>query len=281
MNYSLQNFAGVPLHMDRLAVSSRLAAMKSGISHKPEPKSDSLEEWLAKRLAHLDLEYDPASGIASFRIRGMMWLGASMLEEYCWDIYDTRRIARNLQEAERIQGIKGLVIRVDSPGGLARGVDSAARAVVDFQARTGIDVRGFVENIGASAAYYSIAGCAGVHAVPDALVGSIGTMAVAVDSSRMFEEYGYDLTLYTGGAPLKGMGSTGIKWSEEWHAKLSGDVQTLRGEFTGFVKAVRPGIGEDSFKGDAFEARKAPKGMVDRLFPDYGAFLSEYADAIA
>lgn len=281
MTYTLQNFAGVPLHMDRLAVSSRLAALKSGISHKPEPKSDSLEEWLEKRLAHLDLEFDPASGIAGFRICGMMWLGASKLEEYYWDIYDTRRIARNLQEASRIQGIKGLVIRVDSPGGLARGVDAAARAVVDFQVKTGVDARAYIENVGASAAYYAVAGCEGVHAAPEALVGSIGTMAVAVDSSRLFEEYGYDLTLYTGGAPLKGMGSPGIKWSEEWHAKLESDVEALREEFVGFVRATRAGIGEDSFKGDAFEARRAPRGMVDNLFPDYGAFLEAYADALA
>lgn len=281
MNYSLQNFAGIPLHMDRLAVADRLASLKSGNHHKPEPAADSMDEWLCKRLEHLDLEYDPASGIASFQICGVMWLGASMLEEYYYDIYDTRRIARNLQEASGIQGIKGLVIRVNSPGGLARGVDAAARSVIDFQAKTGVDARAFIETIGASAAYYAVSGCSGLHAAPESLVGSIGTMAVAVDSSRMFEEFGYDLTLYTGGAKLKGMGSAGIKWSEEWHAKLSGDVQDLRGEFVGFVKATRPGIGEDSFKGDAFEARKAPRGMVDRLFPDFDAFLAEYADALA
>lgn len=259
MNYSLQNFAGIPLCMDRLAVEARMSAPRQ----RQEPASGWLEDFLTERLKHLAVSYDPDSGIAEFMIQGVMWKGASMLEEYCYDLYNTDRIAANMREIAAKRGVSQVVVTIDTPGGMARGTREAAQSVLQYRQRSGVPVAAYIPNIGASAGYYVAAACSEIAAHPAALVGSIGTMAVAVDTSRLFKQAGFDLELYTGGADLKGMGSTGIEWTQAWHEKLKASVNELRGEFVSFVTANRPGIGEDSFRGDAFEARKAPPGMVD------------------
>lgn len=259
MEYSLQNFAGIPLHMDRLAVESRISSPKS----RQEPASGWLEDFLDEQLKYLNVSFDKATGVAEFSISGTMWKGASPMEEYCYSLYNTDRIASNMAEIGSMKGVNEVLVTINTPGGMARGTREAAQSILNFREKTKTTVNAYIPNIGASAGYYVAAACNRIGAHPAAMVGSIGTMAVAVDSSGYFEKAGFKFTLYTGGADLKGMGSTGIEWTKAWHEKLKASVDELRGEFVSFVTANRPGIGEDSFRGDAFEARKAPKGMLD------------------
>ncbi len=286
MKLSASSFSGIPLHLEPKAAADFLDALNGPPKKQADPKNyddddddgDGGGSWMDRALAHLKMRYDPATGIATMPVIGMMWKGLAKWEEWLFDAYNTDRIFENLAAARLLPGIKGLEIVIDSPGGMARGCDELAAAMVAFSAETGIETQSWIGNMGCSAAYYLASGSNGIHASPSALVGSIGTMAVAVDSSRLFKERGVDMKLYTGGADLKGMGSTGIHWSKAWHDKLDGDVKQLRGEFVGFVKSRRPDITEDSFRGDAFEAKRAPAGMVDTArFRSYGEFHAAFS----
>ena len=262
MNYNLPTFASIPLNMDPLSVSGWIAR---SIQKAGEPKSDWPDDYLEKATKHLQVSYDEASGLAEFTVSGVMWRGASMIEEVCYGLYNTDRIAGNMRKIESIKDVKGVVVNIDTPGGMARGALEAASAVEQYRARTGVGVVAWIPNIGASAGYYVASACDEIHANPAALVGSIGTMAVAVDSSGLYKRIGLEAKLYTGGAPLKGMGTEGVEWTKEWHKKLEDSVSEYRAEFIGFVRRNRPAMGEDSFNGDAFEARKAPPGMIDGM----------------
>lgn len=264
MEYTLQNLSGIALQMDPLSVESRL--MNHDRRHQSEPKDMTLDEYLEKVLGY-GVNYNEESGVASFRISGMIWKGASAMDEYWWGLYNTDRVARNLDEISRKRGITAVEIIIDTPGGMARGTREAAQSVLAFKQSTGHPVVATVPNIAASAGYYIAVGADSINADPSALVGSIGTMAVAVDSSELYKKYGYNVKLYTGGADLKGMGTPGVEWTKAWHQKMESNVNELKDEFISFVKTNRPGISEDSFRGDAFEARKAPKGMVDYVGP--------------
>lgn len=247
--------------MDRMAVEAHIHASKE--PKFQEAKSEDWEEYLQRKTAHLNVQYNADESLAEFTVTGVMWKGASPEEEYFYGVYNTDRIQRNMMEIAGRSAVRDVVINFDTPGGMARGTKEAAESIAKYRKDTSKMVFAWVPNLCASAGYYCAAACSRIDAHPSALVGSIGTMAVAVDSSGLFQKMGYDITLYTGGADLKGMGSTGVEWTKAWHEKLKSDVEELRAEFVSFVKANRPGITEASFRGDAFEAKKAPVGMVD------------------
>lgn len=276
MTYDLQTFASVPLCMEPTAVRGWIArqAGQPKVSrsewmsrHQPqgqEVKADWMDDYLAKALAHLAVSYDEKEGIASFQVTGVMWQGADMWDEL-WGLYNTARIAKNMEEISRRADMKAVVITINTPGGTARGTLEAAQAIAAYREKSKVPVAAWIPDLGCSAGYYVASACDTIAAHPAAMVGSIGTMAVAVDSSRFWEKMGLDITLYTGGADLKGMGSQGVKWTDAWHQKLEEGVEEYRSEFINFVKSNRSWIKEDSFRGDAFEARRAPVGMVDQV----------------
>lgn len=231
----------------------------------PEITAGWWEDMLREATAHLDVTYDEMSGEAHFLAQGVIWKGADMFYEAVCGLYNTERIARNMAEIAARGDVSGVVITFDTPGGTVRGTLEAAQAILAYREETQIPVAAIVPNLCCSAGYYLASACDGIAADPSAMVGSIGVMAVAVDSSGLYKNLGFDLTLYTGGADLKGMGTDGVEWTKAWHKKLESEVKDYQKEFFSFVKEHRPDIGADSLNGDAFEARKAPEGMVDEV----------------
>ncbi|RYD38939.1 MAG: hypothetical protein EOP87_00250 [Verrucomicrobiaceae bacterium] len=277
MTYDLQTFASVPLCMEPAAARSWIARhlgqphttraewMAAHRPAGPEITAGWWEDMLEDATEHLNVRYDEDSGEAHFQVDGVIWKGADMFLEACYGLYNTERIARNLEEIAARNDVSAVIITLNTPGGTARGTLEAAQAIKEYQAASGVRVAAAVPDLCCSAGYYLASACELIAASPAALVGSIGTMAVAVDSSGLYKNMGFDITLYTGGGDLKGMGSEGVEWTKAWHDKLKGEVEEYRKEFLGFVKSNRPGISSDSFRGDAFEARKAPKAMIDIL----------------
>ena len=248
--------------MEPLAVCGWISR---SMEKKEEPKSDWLDDYLEKATGHLKVSLDEASGIAEFNVEGVMWRGASMIEEAFYGLYNTDRIVSNMREIASMKDVKAVVVNFNTPGGMARGAFEAASSIEEYRRNSGVNVSAWIPDCCCSAGYYSAAACDQIVAHPAAMVGSIGTMAVAIDSSEMYKRLGLDVMLFAGGASLKGMGTDGVKWSKAWKEKLETSVNDYRSEFVGFVKRNRPGMSADSFNGDAFEARRAPAGMIDSL----------------
>lgn len=79
-------------------------------------------------------------------------------------------------------GAKSIVMRMDSPGGMAAGSIETARTIRKMVVDAGVDLIAYVDGRCASAAYAIATAARAIYVTPTALVGSIGAMEVVADT---------------------------------------------------------------------------------------------------
>lgn len=122
-------------------------------------------------------------GIGLIDLSGMMMKGASKFGNV--DTVATRQAVRTMADAPEVRGI---VIRVDSPGGTFAGTDDLAGEVA--RAAKVKPVYAQVEDLAASAAYYVASQATAIFSHAPGQIGSIGTLLVVEDTSQASEAAG-------------------------------------------------------------------------------------------
>jgi protease-4 len=87
-----------------------------------------------------------------------------------------QRVAEQLKAARTDKAVKGLILRVDSPGGGISASDQIYNEVRKFRNDTGKPVVAFMESMAASGGYYCSVACDKIIAEPTAITGSIGVI---------------------------------------------------------------------------------------------------------
>lgn len=85
-------------------------------------------------------------------------------------------VSAQLEAAEQDMAVKGIIIRIISPGGGVSASDQIHRAITRYKERTGQPVLAFMQSIAASGGYYSAVACDEIMAEPTTITGSIGVM---------------------------------------------------------------------------------------------------------
>ena len=137
-------------------------------------------------------------------------------------------------------GVKDVIIRSNTGGGYAEGVDALAKQVYSLaQAK---NVYGVVEGTTASAGYYVLSQATKGIFLSDRTneVGSIGTYMAIADQSEALENAGVKVFEFKTGA-LKGAGFGG-KITEEQVSYFQNQVETLQGFFEESVQRGRPDL---------------------------------------
>lgn len=160
-----------------------------------------------------------------------------------------------------------IVFDVDSPGGNVAGATEFAREVM--AARTQKPVIAQIQYLGASAAYWAIAGATEIVAAPSAMVGAIGVYTMHDDISEALAKLGVKREVISAGK-YKAEGADGGPLSDEAKAHLRGIVES---SYTRMVtdigngrgqkaSAIRSGFGE----GRVVTADAALEaGMIDKI----------------
>lgn len=201
-----------------------VAAIRSGL-WKPEPVKAAIPgSQPGRSFAMAD------GGIAIIPIVGGMTKGASKFSQA-----DTIRIRRQVREASRDKEVRGILLHVDSPGGFVDGTDDLAREVRGAGSRK--PVHAYIEDTGASAAYWVASQASRITANPTAAVGSIGVFTVVYDLSKNAEMEGVRVHVIATG-PNKGAGVPGSEVTKEQLAALQEEVD---GVASHFFEAVRRG----------------------------------------
>jgi protease-4 len=144
-------------------------------------------------------------------------------------------IRRAIRSAARDPEISGIMLRIDSPGGTVAGTKDLADEIAN--ARQSKPVYAYIEDMGASGAYYVASQASKIYANDSALIGSIGTFAVLTDTSKMAEDMGVKVHVVRSGS-FKGVGTPGTEITEE-HI---GEMQTIVDEFNSqFLQSVSKG----------------------------------------
>ena len=171
-----------------------------------------------------------------------------------------------LESVRRNRAMRALVLDVDSPGGQAAAsaeLHAAVRRVAEVK-----PVIAYIRGTGASGAYYVSAAAHRIVAMPDALVGSIGVIAVRPVLAELLERVGIAMNVQKSGR-LKDMHQP---WRAPTDEEQAVTQRLLDDMYDSFVAAVARGRKMEESKvrelatGEVFTARRAHSlGLVDIL----------------
>jgi protease IV len=85
-------------------------------------------------------------------------------------------VRRQFAAATQDEAVKGVILRIDSPGGTVGASDQIHHEISKYRQVTGKPVVAFMQNVAASGGYYSAVACNEIIAEPTVITGSIGVI---------------------------------------------------------------------------------------------------------
>lgn len=86
-------------------------------------------------------------------------------------------VYRQLNAARQDKRVKGLIVRVNSPGGTISGSDQIYKEILKYRQETGKPAIAFMQGVAASGGYYTSVACEKIMAEPTTITGSIGVIS--------------------------------------------------------------------------------------------------------
>ncbi len=176
----------------------------------------------------------------------------------------SEEITNNLKEASKDEGVKAIVMRINSPGGSP----AAAEEIVAAMKKIDKPIVVSMGDVAASAAYYISVPAKRIIANPDTITGSIGVIWVFQNRSAFYEKDGTSFYISKSGE-LKDMGGDWRGLTDE--EKRFAD-QTISEAFGRFVNEVAEDRNislskvKDLSDGRVYTGAKAKElGLVDEL----------------
>ena len=227
--------ACVPAHVEAVVRAVRLGVIPKHVEDVT-PRYAAGEggapagEWLGERFRPYFSRV--GEGVAAIRLDGTLGKAASKFVDT-----STAFVRRGLRSALADPAVASILLIVDSPGGYVAGTEDLAADVA--AANELKPVVAYIEDLGASAAYWIASQAGRVFANGSARIGSIGVFAVIEDSSKAMEAEGVTVHVISTG-PLKGAGAPGAPVTDEhlaaWQAEIDDD-------FARFAAGIRRGRG--------------------------------------
>lgn len=181
-------------------------------------------------------------------------------------ISDSRAVIESLKRFADAQGVKGVVLRIDSPGG-AVGPTQEIHAEVE-KLKKKKPVFASLGGVATSGGYYIASACDQIIANPGTLTGSIGVLIELGNVEELMKKLGIKgYTIKSG--PHKDVGSPLQPLSPEGRAILQSVVDSVHGQFVRTVAAGRR-LPEEKVReladGRVYSGEQAKKvGLVDGL----------------
>ena len=116
------------------------------------------------------------SKIAVISVQGVIY------DDVAGDVY------RQLKAAGQDIRVKGLIVRVNSPGGTVSGSDRIHNQINLFREKHNIPVIAFMQGTAASGGYYTSVACERIIAEPTTITGSIGVISSYLVVQELLEE---------------------------------------------------------------------------------------------
>ena len=97
-------------------------------------------------------------------------------------------VYQQLKVAGRDRHVKGLIVRVNSPGGTISASDEIYKEIKKFRSKENIPVVAFMQGVAASGGYYTSVACEKIIAEPTVITGSIGVISSFFVVQELLEE---------------------------------------------------------------------------------------------
>lgn len=178
-------------------------------------------------------------------------------------------LLEQLEAARRDDRVKGVILRINSPGGAVTASQLMYDEIVYFRRATGKPATAVMLDVAASGGYYVACACDEIVAQPTTVTGSIGVIMQTVDLSGTMQKIGVRADAITSG-PRKDSGSPLREMRPEERAWFQGMIDDFYERFVAVVRAGRPKLSEAQVReladGRVFTATQAlENGLIDRI----------------
>lgn len=151
------------------------------------------------------------------------------------------RVHFRLKKAASDSLIKGVIIRLETPGGEANASDILYHEIRRFREKTRIPVLALMMGVAASGGYYVASACDLIYAHPGTITGSIGVISVFPSLEELLAKIGVKVNVIKSGA-LKDSGSALRDLTSEEKAVFQGITDEFYQKFLNAVLQGRRGL---------------------------------------
>jgi protease-4 len=181
------------------------------------------------------------------------------------------RIDGVIEMAKEDKAIKGILLKIDSPGGGVTASDLVFREIKDFKETHKIPVVACITGQGTSGAYMVALSADRIVALPSAVVGNIGVLMPSISLEGLMDKLGIKNQTLTSGK-LKDSGTILRDMNKDDKAILEGIVTEFSQDFIAKVKAIRPVKPEDISVIEDGRVMSASTGMKFKLIDQVGYY---------
>jgi protease-4 len=180
------------------------------------------------------------------------------------------RIRRALEHASSNRSIRGVLLRVDSPGGGVTDSDEIHKLIKDYKTRSSLPIVALFGDMAASGGYYVAAASDYIIAHPTCLTGSIGVIISTWNYGKAADKLGIEpVTVLSPHTPYKDILSGARPMRDDERQILGDIVEELYQRFVDIVAAGRPELTREQVQkladGRIYTGRQAlDKGLVDK-----------------
>ncbi len=104
------------------------------------------------------------------------------------DDQQAQNVYWQLKTASEDRHVKGIIVRINSPGGTLSGSDRIYNEILKYRSEEGKPVVAFMQGVAASGGYYTSVACDTIIAEPTTLTGSIGVIMGYLVLEQLLEE---------------------------------------------------------------------------------------------
>lgn len=148
------------------------------------------------------------------------------------------RIREELKKAGDDDSVRGLVLRINSPGGTVTASDIIYREIELFKQQKRVPVVAVLMDVGASGGYYVALAADTIIAHPTTVTGSIGVIMLTVNAEGLLDKIGVSTSAIKSG-PRKDMGSPFRPLTDEERAIFQSVINELQTRFVDKVAERR------------------------------------------
>ncbi|MDA1354592.1 MAG: signal peptide peptidase SppA, partial [bacterium] len=185
-----------------------------------------------------------------------------------WQPGSVESVIEALRQTEKDKRVKGVVLRVNSPGGHVGSGQELFHAIMQYRMDSKKPVVVSVTDYGASAAYWVAMGADHIVANPGSLVGSMGVIAQMPDLTRIQQKYGVGMRTYKAGQ-FKDMNSPWRGVSEREKIIMQRMLDNIHRQFIDVVvsrRKISPEQAELLADGRVYTGEQAISlGLIDSL----------------
>jgi protease-4 len=156
------------------------------------------------------------------------------------------QVYARLEKASADPLVRGIILRLDTPGGEVTASDIVYHELLKFKENTGRPVIGLMMSTAASGGYYIAQACDFIVAHPSTITGSIGVISIFPSAEGLLSKIGVKVTVVKSGE-MKDAGSTFREMTPKDREIFQGIIDELYQNFLEVISKnkLRPLSGEE------------------------------------